>query len=145
MKSNKMLVLVVGVLMVALLATTGCARKSSKVAGGANALQKIHFDFDKYNIKSEYEGAMKSNGQWLQNNKNASLVIEGHCDSRGTAEYNIALGDRRAKAAKNYLQNLGVDTKRMSTISYGKERPICTTQDEACWAQNRRDEFVAKQ
>jgi len=87
---------------------------------------------------------MKGNADWLQKNKSTKLTVEGHCDERGTAEYNIALGDRRAKSAKNYLQNLGVDSGRTSTISYGKERPICLQHDESCWWQNRRDEFVAK-
>jgi len=145
MKKNRMLVLVIGLLVVSALAVTGCARKTTKTAGGVNALQKIHFDFDKYNVKSEDETILKSNAQWLQQNKKSKVVIEGHCDERGTAEYNIALGDRRAKSAKNHLKNLGVDDGRMSTVSYGKERPLCNTHNESCWWQNRRDEFISAQ
>lgn len=141
---KRLALVVVGLVLVAGLAVTGCARKTTKSTGGTAGLTRVHFDFDKYNIKSEYEGAMKGNGNWLQNNKKTNVVIEGHCDERGTAEYNIALGDRRAKSAKNYLSNLGVDNARMSTISYGKERPLCNESNETCWQQNRRDEFVAK-
>jgi peptidoglycan-associated lipoprotein len=140
--TSKLAVLVIG-LLIAGLAVTGCARKSTKTAGGAAGLQKIHFDFDKYNIKSEYEGTLKSNADWLQKNKK-SVVVEGYCDERGTAEYNIALGDRRAKSAKGYMKNLGVNADKMSTISYGKEKPIATCHNESCWSQNRRAEFIAK-
>jgi len=108
------------------------------------ALKKIHFDFDKYNIKPEWVPTMKANAEWLQKNPNVKIVIEGHCDERGTSEYNIGLGDRRAKSAKAYLVNLGVDGNRISTISYGEERPVCTAHNESCWWQNRRAEFVAK-
>ncbi|MBI2341137.1 MAG: peptidoglycan-associated lipoprotein Pal [Deltaproteobacteria bacterium] len=131
--------------LVAVLAFTGCARKSTKTAGGAaSGLQRVHFDFDKYSIKSEYEGTLKSNAGWLQNSKKAVVVIEGHCDERGTAEYNIALGDRRAKSAKNYLTNLGIDDKRLSTISYGEEKPLASCHEESCWWQNRRADFISK-
>lgn len=142
--TNRLVVVGFMTMMAMLLVAAGCARKSTKTAGGApSALQKIHFDFDKYNIKSEYEGTLKGNADWLQKNKKTS-VIEGHCDERGTAEYNIALGDRRAKSAKNYLSNLGLEASRMSTVSYGEERPIAACHNESCWWQNRRDEFVAK-
>ncbi len=145
MRHNNKLVLVVVALLVVGLAMTGCARKKTKTAsGGGASLQKVHFDFDKYNIKSEFEGALKGNADWMNGNKKSTVVIEGHCDERGTAEYNIALGDRRAKAAKNYMSNLGVGADRMSTISYGKEKPVCTQSNESCWWQNRRDEFVGK-
>lgn len=145
MRNTNRLAVVVVLLMASVLVATGCQRKGTKTAGGAaSGLQTIHFDFDKYNIKSEYEGILKSNANWLQENKKATAVVEGHCDERGTAEYNIALGDRRAKSAKNYLVNLGVGADRLSTISYGKERPIATCHDETCWAKNRRAEFVAK-
>lgn len=145
MRHNNKLVLVVVALLVVGLAMAGCARKKTTTAQGTGAnLQKIHFDFDKYNIKSEFEGTLKGNAEWMNGNKKSTVVIEGHCDERGTAEYNIALGDRRAKSAKNYMQNLGVGTDRMSTISYGKEKPVCTQSNESCWWQNRRDEFVGK-
>jgi len=142
--NTKKLAVVVVMLVVAGLAVTGCARKGTKTAGGAAGLTKVHFDFDKYNIRPVDEGTMKANAGWMQANKNTKTVIEGHCDERGTAEYNIALGDRRAKSTKNYLQNLGVAADRLSTVSFGEERPIATCNNESCWSQNRRAEFVAK-
>lgn len=142
--TNKLAILVIA-LVVAGLAVTGCARKGAKTAGGKGAaLQNVYFDFDKYNIKADAEGTLKSNGDWLQKSKKSSVVIEGHCDERGTAEYNIALGDRRAKSAKTYITNLGVATDRMSTISYGEEKPVAACNNESCWGQNRRAEFLAK-
>ena len=142
--SNKRWLAVAIVGLILAVGVTGCARKGTKTAGGgASGLQRIHFDFDKYNVKSEYEGVLKSNAQWLQKGKKTT-VIEGHCDERGTAEYNIALGDRRAKSAKSYLTNLGTDTAKLSTISYGEEKPLAACHDESCWWQNRRAEFIAK-
>lgn len=121
------------------LAFVGCAQQKGPVG-----LQRIHFDFDKYNIKAEYEPVIRANAAWLQSHPSTSVVVEGNCDERGTAEYNLALGDRRARAAKAYLVNLGIDPSRISTISYGEERPICTEHNEGCWWKNRRDDFVAK-
>lgn len=129
------------VVMVVALAFVGCAQQKPVTAKG---LQRVHFDFDKYNIKPEYVPVMQANSAWLAANGNTSLIVEGHCDERGSIEYNIGLGDRRAKAAKAYLVNLGIPASRISTISYGKERPLCTEHTESCWWQNRRDEFVAK-
>lgn len=127
--------------VVCALAVVGCAQQKGKSTKG---LQKIHFDFDKYNVKSEFQPAMQANAAWLQANPNTTVVAEGHCDERGSSEYNMGLGDRRAKSAKSYLVNLGVKADRVSTISYGKERPVCTQHDESCWWQNRRAEFLAK-
>lgn len=122
----------------------GCAQHQKKpVAKGAAELQRIHFDFDKSNIKPEYEPVLQGNASWIQGNPKSVVTIEGHCDERGSIEYNIALGDRRAVSAKNYLMNLGVAGERLNTISYGEERPLCTQHTESCWWQNRRDEFVA--
>lgn len=129
------------VLAIVALAFVGCAQQRPVTTKG---LQRIHFDFDKYNIKSEYVPALKANAAWLKAHPRTNLVIEGHCDERGTQEYNIGLGDRRARSAKSYLVNLGVSPSRISTISYGEERPLCTQHNESCWWQNRRDEFVAK-
>jgi peptidoglycan-associated lipoprotein len=144
MRYSKKVAVAVSVLVV-VLAFAGCARKSTKTAGGAaSGLQRVHFDFDSYNIKSEYEGALKSNASWLTGSKKAVAVIEGHCDERGTTEYNIALGDRRAKSTKSYLGNLGIDDKRLSTISYGEEKPLASCHEESCWWQNRRADFIAK-
>jgi len=106
------------------------------------ALANIYFDFDRYNIRPGDAEILKKNLDWLKANANTKVRIEGNCDERGTVEYNLALGQKRADAAKNYLVGLGVDGKKLDTISYGKERPVCTEHNEACWAQNRRDAFV---
>lgn len=112
-----------------------------QAAPAPKALKPIHFDFDKYNVKSEDAGTMKNNAALIQGAAGKAVVVEGHCDERGSTEYNIALGDRRAKSAKGYLQNIGVGGDRMSTISYGEERPTCAQHNEGCWSQNRRAEF----
>lgn len=98
----------------------------------------IHFDTDRYNVDAESQGILQSQAQWLARNPTKSVTLEGHCDERGTRDYNIALGERRANAAKNYLVSLGVDASRVTTVSYGKERPIALGSDEASWAKNRR-------
>ena len=98
----------------------------------------VHFDTDKYGIDGESEGILRSQAQWLARYPGKAITIEGHCDERGTREYNLALGERRANAAKNYLIGLGVDASRINTISYGKERPVALGSDEAAWAKNRR-------
>jgi peptidoglycan-associated lipoprotein len=98
----------------------------------------IHFDTDKYGVDAESEGILRSQAQWLSRYMNKTVTIEGHCDERGTREYNLALGERRANAAKNYLVALGIDPGRITTVSYGKERPIALGSDEASWAKNRR-------
>ncbi|HVN22688.1 MAG TPA: peptidoglycan-associated lipoprotein Pal [Syntrophorhabdales bacterium] len=108
-------------------------------------MANIYFDFDKYNIRPGDAEILKKNVDWLKANPNTKVRIEGNCDERGTVEYNLALGQKRADAAKNYLTGLGVDGKRLDTISYGKERPVCTEHNEGCWAQNRRDAFVPVQ
>ena len=107
-------------------------------------LKEIYFDFDKYNIKPEAAKILDGNAAWLKANASNLVLIEGHCDERGTAEYNLALGERRAKAAMNYLVAQGVAANRITIISYGKERPVCTEKTEACWAKNRRDAFLTK-
>jgi peptidoglycan-associated lipoprotein len=102
----------------------------------------IHFDFDKFNLKPEAREILKKQAAWLANHATASVLIEGNCDERGTEEYNLALGQRRADAAKGYLVELGIDKKRIKTISYGKDRPLDPGQNEEAWAKNRRDHFV---
>ena len=97
----------------------------------------IYFDYDKSQIKSEFEGIILTNLDWVINNPDIRIQLEGHCDERGTREYNLALGERRANAARNYLISLGIHPTRISTISYGKERPIVLGHNEAAWAQNR--------
>ena len=105
--------------------------------------EDIYFDFDKYDIRPDAKPILESLSDWLIKNKPSKLLIEGHCDERGTSEYNLALGDRRAKATKDYLVALGVSSGRIETISYGKEKPICTEATEECWQKNRRSHFIA--
>jgi peptidoglycan-associated lipoprotein len=98
----------------------------------------VHFALDQYDIDAQSRSILDSQATWLQKYPNKRVTIEGHADERGTREYNLALGDRRANAAKNYLAARGIDASRINTISYGKERPIAMGSDEASWAQNRR-------
>ena len=154
------------VLALALVTTAGCAKKrppelppaptdqppvtgdggtSDSQAGPLNEQFKrsvvsdtIHFALDQYDIDPEARAILDSQAQWLVAHPEARITIEGHCDERGTREYNLGLGDRRANSAKNYLAARGVNAARITTISYGKERPIALGSDEASWAQNRR-------
>ncbi|MCI0699094.1 peptidoglycan-associated lipoprotein Pal [candidate division KSB1 bacterium] len=104
-------------------------------------LQNVYFDFDKYDLTSEALQTLADNARVLKAYPDARIAIEGHCDERGTVEYNLALGDKRAKAAKDYLVSLGVDASQISTISYGKEQPLDPSHTEEAWARNRRAEF----
>jgi peptidoglycan-associated lipoprotein len=106
--------------------------------------EDIHFDFDKYDIRPDAKPVLKSIADWLMKNKSADLLIEGHCDERGTNEYNLALGDRRAKAARDGLVALGISSGRINLISYGEEKPLCTEKTEECWQKNRRAHFVVQ-
>ena len=120
--------------------------KTGTVGGGAGGpLTDIHFDYNGYNIQPQDGSILQQNASWLRDHPNARTQIEGHCDERGSEEYNIALGAKRAQAAKDYLVTLGIQASRLSTISYGKELPLCTEHDESCWAQNRRAHFVVTQ
>jgi peptidoglycan-associated lipoprotein len=105
----------------------------------------VHFATDSSDIDSEAQSILTKQAAWLQKFPNVRVTIEGHCDERGTREYNLALGDRRANSAKNFLVNAGVAASRISVISYGKERPIATGSDEEAWAQNRRAVTVVPQ
>ncbi|MDF2368112.1 peptidoglycan-associated lipoprotein Pal [Sneathiella sp.] len=107
-----------------------------------NVGDRVFFGFDKYDLSDEAQGTLQRQAAWLKANPTVTLVIEGNCDERGTREYNLALGERRATAAKNYLVTLGVSANRLSTISYGKERPVALGHNEAAWAQNRRSVSV---
>jgi len=129
-------------------------QESARLAGldKANAFQRaaeatltdIHFDYDKSDVKPEDKVALQRIADFLGAYPQARIQVEGHCDERGTVEYNIALGDRRASAAVSYLAGLGTDRSRFSTISYGKERPLCNEANEPCWSKNRRAHFVLK-
>ncbi|HBF13111.1 MAG TPA: peptidoglycan-associated lipoprotein Pal [Deltaproteobacteria bacterium] len=111
-------------------------------SGAEKVLDSVYFDFDQSTIRGDQISVMKSNISTLKDKSKLKVTIEGHCDDRGTNEYNLALGDRRARASYDYLINTGIDPSRLSTISYGEERPICTQSDESCWWKNRRDDFV---
>jgi peptidoglycan-associated lipoprotein len=108
------------------------------------ALKEVYFDFDKYDIRPDDAKTLDTNAAWLKSNGDNLVLIEGHCDERGTNEYNLALGERRAKATMNYLVSQGVQANRITIISYGEERPVCTEKTEACWAKNRRANFLVK-
>jgi len=101
----------------------------------------IYFDFDKFELKPEARAILEKKAAWLRANSAFKVKVEGNCDERGTNEYNLGLGERRAKAAVKYLNALGISADRMTTISYGEERPTCTEKNEKCWSKNRRDEF----
>jgi len=104
--------------------------------------ENIYFDFDESNLKPKAQEVLKRKAEWLRNNPGESIIIEGHCDERGTNEYNLALGDRRAQSAKNVLFDLGIAESRLTTISYGEERPANPRHNEKAWSKNRRDHFV---
>jgi peptidoglycan-associated lipoprotein len=105
-------------------------------------VQDAYFDLDKADIRSDARAALAKTGDFLRNYPQVKVVVEGHCDERGSTEYNLALGDRRAAAVKQYLVSLGIGADRMSTVSYGKEKPFCTESNEDCWQRNRRGHFV---
>lgn len=105
-------------------------------------LKDIHFNFDKYDIRREDEEILKENAAWLKKNPKMKIQIEGHCDERGTVEYNLALGERRANNTKRYLVSLGISTDRITIISFGKERPLDPGHNEEAWAKNRRAHIV---
>jgi peptidoglycan-associated lipoprotein len=109
------------------------------------ALRDVYFDFDRYDVRAGDKGTLDENANWLKSNQSAMLLIEGHADERGTNEYNLALGERRAKATRDYLVSVGIDAGRITVISYGEERPTCTEKTEGCWAKNRRAHFLVKQ
>ncbi len=108
-------------------------------------LADIHFAYDSFELEPEARQILKQNADWLEAHPNARVEIEGHCDDRGTVEYNLALGTKRASAAKTYLVSLGISNGRISTVSYGEELPLCHDETESCWASNRRDHFVVVQ
>lgn len=111
---------------------------SGKIPG----LVTVNFDYDKSNISADARKKLQGNAEWIKNNPKVKVQIEGHCDARGSIEYNVALGERRANAVKSYLTSLGVAGERLSVISYGKEKPIDPADNEKAWAKNRRANFV---
>ncbi len=118
-------------------------QKQARLIAEAQAFQAspIHFDLNRYDLRPEARDVLDLLGEWLLKNRNFNVTIEGHCDERGTAEYNLALGERRAQAARSYLLDLGVENRRINTVSYGEERPLDPGSNEEAWAANRRAQF----
>ncbi len=114
---------------------------SGKIAG----LTTVHFGYDKATLDAQAKSDIASNVEWMKSNPNVRVQIEGHTDSRGTIEYNVALGERRANAVKTYMVSLGIPAERLNTISYGKEKPLEMGDTESAWAKNRRANFVPAQ
>jgi peptidoglycan-associated lipoprotein len=171
MKTMRSAMTILGVLVLALALATGCGSKKAVEKGPepdvsttppppkpvesnpvpekppvdlAYQLVDIHFDFDRADLRGSDRDILTRHGDWLSDNPSVRLSIEGHCDERGTVEYNLALGERRARTAKDFLVSYGVDAGRLETISYGKERPEDPGHDESAWAKNRRAEFVKR-
>ena len=112
------------------------------ITPASSPLKDVFFDFDRYDLSAEARGTLRANADWLKSNPASRVEIEGHCDERGTNEYNLALGAKRAQAARDYLATLGIAAGRLSTTSYGEEIPVCSEHTESCWKQNRRARFV---
>jgi len=117
-------------------------QKSLEELNKDQVLKKINFDFDMYTIREDMKPVMQANADWLLKFPSVEVLVEGHCDERGTIEYNIALGEKRAEAARNYLVSLGLNAAKVKIISYGKSKPLVQGVDEATYFQNRRAEFV---
>jgi len=127
---------------------SSCQNKKAPEASGGSftpapieGMKTVYYDFDESVIRTDQVAVLENNATVAQNNS-LQIIIEGHCDERGTNEYNMALGDRRARASKDYLINLSVDPSRINAVSYGEERSVCTQSDESCWWRNRRAEFL---
>ena len=114
----------------------------STATPASSPLKDVFFDYDRYDLRADARQVLKANADWLKKNPSARVEIEGHCDERGTSEYNLALGAKRAQSAKDYLATLGIAGDRLSTISYGEEIQVCKQANEDCWRQNRRARFV---
>lgn len=110
----------------------------------AKELVTVYFDYDRSELKEETLAALKQNAQWLKDNPKIEIQIQGHCDERGTVEYNLALGQRRAQSVRDYYKALGIRMRRMATISYGKEQPLCSESTDECWQRNRRAETLVR-
>ncbi|OIP47026.1 MAG: peptidoglycan-associated lipoprotein [Deltaproteobacteria bacterium CG_4_10_14_3_um_filter_60_8] len=126
------------------LAERGVEKDAGAVLEGRTSapMLPVYFDFDKSNIRKDMQGRAEANAAFLKGNAGMRIQVEGNCDERGTNEYNMALGERRAQSAKKYLVHLGVEDSRIDTVSYGEEKPLNYGHDELSWSQNRRDDFV---
>ena len=120
------------------------SQKATIATSFSGALSDVFFDFDRFTLRPEARTTLEANAQALQSQRDVNVLIEGHCDERGTQAYNLILGNRRAEAVRQYLQELGIPPSQVKIISYGKERPFCTEQLEDCWQQNRRGHFVVE-
>jgi peptidoglycan-associated lipoprotein len=120
------------------------ARPSVREYSPVAELPDVHFDFDKYDIRADAATVLRAGAQWLKAHPSYQLLIEGHADERGTNEYNLALGDKRAKSSMNYLVSHGVPASRITVLSYGEERGVCSEKSEGCWSKNRRAHFAVK-
>jgi peptidoglycan-associated lipoprotein len=118
------------------------ARKSVDELNAERPLDDVFFDLDKSEIREDAKSSLQKDSDWLKKWTSTQITLEGHCDSRGSAEYNLGLGSRRGNAVKDYLVSLGVPTSRVTVISKGKEAPFCSEENESCWQQNRRGHFV---
>ena len=114
----------------------------STATAASSPLRDVLFEFDSHDLRGDARDILNSNAEWLKRNGSIRVEVEGHCDERGTNEYNLALGARRSQSARDYLVSLGISAERISTISYGEEIPACTEGDENCWRQNRRARFI---
>jgi len=117
----------------------------STATAASSPLKDVFFEYDRYDLTSDARTTLRANADWLKSNSSTRVEIEGHCDERGTNEYNLALGAKRAQAAREFLSTLGIPADRLSTISYGEEIPVCRDPSESCWKQNRRARFVIVQ
>lgn len=117
----------------------------SSASSPSSPLKDVFYEFDRYDLSSDARATLRANADWLKSNPSARVEIEGHCDERGTNEYNLALGAKRAQAAREFLSTLGIPAERLSTISYGEEIPVCQEHSEDCWRKNRRARFVILQ
>jgi peptidoglycan-associated lipoprotein len=118
--------------------------RAEQAASAAAGLRDVFFGYDSWTISEEGRQALGRDAEWMKSNPGASIKVEGHCDERGTSDYNLVLGEKRAKAVRNYLVELGVAVNRLSVVSYGKERPFCNEHAESCYQQNRRGHLVVK-
>jgi len=119
-------------------------RGQPPVTPADSPLKEIYFDFDSYALRADARETLKGDAEWLKRNPGVRVTVEGHCDERGTTEYNLALGAKRAQAAKDYLISLGLPADRISTTSFGNETPICRDHTDECWQRNRRGRFVVQ-
>lgn len=124
--------------------TPGGQGQTGLPGGPGSELQDIYFDYDRFTVRTDGVQAMEQNARWLRAHKGQNVLIEGHCDERGTQAYNLVLGEKRARSAKRYLEDLGIPGSQLQITSYGENRPVCNEQTEGCYQRNRRAHFVTK-